>query len=1069
MSENSQFAFSDIGRFMARIPLLSIEAAERHLTATPLLLKDLQNRSPVSSGTFDDNGAILEAIRVSSSALNNALTGQSISSSMTDKRRRRVEAALRRYLLRMSLRPTPYGLFSGIVPGEVASESVVKIIGEASNTKRTRPDMGWIMELIQYLESDDRIAEELEYRFNPLTLEVGERLYCLTSNAYTDFPNDEASIRFTRLIGRIRELSNTWITLSKLKRSIAAEWPDASLAQIADTLGTLCEQGYLLSRLHPPLTGDKPIEHIRSVISKVTSIDRETLTKIDVVRQRLAAYDEAPIGLGETLLEDVLSSLSQLLPQSKVDNPLQTDMGIACSQVTLSSSVVASVCQAAELLYRLKRPSNGAPHLNLYRAAFIERYGENREIPLIELLDDRLGLGAPATYYFPPPQRHWELSIPSFPARDRLLVHLATQALRDQSLSVQLNDKLLHRLELDPSWKQRIPNSCELFFTVAHTSDQRLGDSDPWVILNPSPGNHIAGRSFGRFHDLFPETLQTILTDIAQHDEAHYSDLLVELVVSPKSAAQGNVTQRPTFLRHELVGNAQPGVDDTHVFNVAEILVGVEHDRFYLRSATRGCRIAIRETHRYNTALHQNFFRFLAEVSAEDHYFSAFDWGAANDLPFLPRLEVDNIVLSLARWIIVPYSEDRNQCRRDLRDFIDSWHVPNLVYAIEADNRILINTDQSDDFDVLVNQLSKGRTVLLHEVFPSIADQAWAVDERGNHYVAEFVLPMISSSLGDAAKQISAEALETNNGIAPVTMVNSGDIERVLIPGDPCIYLKLYSAEDVQNEIIANWFSRLLQPLLSNNELTSWFFIRYRDPQPHLRLRLFGDSDALWSEALSEINRWTKELIQARLIQKFEIGSYEREIERYGGPDGVRLAEKVFAIDSACTMEIINLNHRQGISLDRDHLGAFSVIQLLQSLGLSYEDCQRLFSSFIFSHEQKRSENLRGRYSAMRSQIRRWLLNKEKTGEASDLLSSEVLSALEWRTKALAIVHIEHSNSKSNFSGLPLRVAGSLVHMHVNRLFGINRTEEQGLYYLLRRGYEERSYIRSSIKTGGND
>ena len=54
--------------------------------------------------------------------------------------------------------------------------------------------------------------------------------------------------------------------------------------------------------------------------------------------------------------------------------------------------------RAAELLLRMTPYPSGLSHLAAYRRAFVSRYGLDREVALLELLDPNCGLGSPTTY-----------------------------------------------------------------------------------------------------------------------------------------------------------------------------------------------------------------------------------------------------------------------------------------------------------------------------------------------------------------------------------------------------------------------------------------------------------------------------------------------------------------------------------------------------------------------------------------------------------------------------------------------------------------------------------------------
>lgn len=93
-------------------------------------------------------------------------------------------------------------------------------------------------------------------------------------------------------------------------------------------------------------------------------------------------------------------------------------------------------------------------------------------------------------------------------------------------------------------------------------------------------------------------------------------------------------------------------------------------------------------------------------------------------------------------------------------------------------------------------------------------------------------------------------------------------------------------------------------PFIGTIESTKrrWFFIRYGEGGCHIRLRLFGQPTWLAHEMWPAIER----LAQASPnIDRVTFAEYEPEIDRYGGPHGVALAEKLFHHSSKIALALL--------------------------------------------------------------------------------------------------------------------------------------------------------------------
>jgi mRNA interferase HicA len=113
-----------------------------------------------------------------------------------------------------------------------------------------------------------------------------------------------------------------------------------------------------------------------------------------------------------------------------------------------------------------------------------------------------------------------------------------------------------------------------------------------------------------------------------------------------------------------------------------------------------------------------------------------------------------------------------------------------------------------------------------------------------------------------------------------------------ITPGGPWLYVRLPSALERQDEILAVELPRLLNRLPA--EVDRWFFLRYLDPEPHLRLRFHADPETLAVKVLPEVRDWVQGLAAGGVARDFSVESYLPEIERYGGPDAIAVAEGIF-------------------------------------------------------------------------------------------------------------------------------------------------------------------------------
>src|SRR5260370_2742636 len=121
---------------------------------------------------FLDNQQIRLAINSASPSLACAL----LSPSKTQKDRLRARRKFRRYLIRMSTRPTPFGAFAGVGIVPLGAQTTLKL-DEARTRYHRHLDVPWLLEFLDSVESVPEIFPQLRFRVNPCTLVRGGRVY----------------------------------------------------------------------------------------------------------------------------------------------------------------------------------------------------------------------------------------------------------------------------------------------------------------------------------------------------------------------------------------------------------------------------------------------------------------------------------------------------------------------------------------------------------------------------------------------------------------------------------------------------------------------------------------------------------------------------------------------------------------------------------------------------------------------------------------------------------------------------------------------------------------------------
>jgi len=161
MNEKTIHPFGDI---VVRIPRLPLQVAE------DLLNGDISEEK-IKSYLLDKD--VLEAIGSASASLKISLEKWLNGHTLPDKKQTSLLFKSMQYLIRMSSRPTPFGLMAGLTSGSWSDENVIELNGKERIA--SRPDMQFCRYLAGILESSED-GEKLKFFPNSSIYRVFEEL-----------------------------------------------------------------------------------------------------------------------------------------------------------------------------------------------------------------------------------------------------------------------------------------------------------------------------------------------------------------------------------------------------------------------------------------------------------------------------------------------------------------------------------------------------------------------------------------------------------------------------------------------------------------------------------------------------------------------------------------------------------------------------------------------------------------------------------------------------------------------------------------------------------------------------
>jgi thiopeptide-type bacteriocin biosynthesis protein len=245
----------------------------------------------------------------------------------------------------------------------------------------------------------------------------------------------------------------------------------------------------------------------------------------------------------------------------------------------------------------------------------------------------------------------------------------------------------------------------------------------------------------------------------------------------------------------------------------------------------------------------------------------------------------------------------------------------------------------------------------------------------------------------------------------------------------------VYTSADRHNAVLSTELPHLLRSMGRHAE--GWFFIRYRDPEPHLRLRFRGRQSAP-SETLGILHDWFAGLLAKGITARLTLDTYDPEIERYGGGDAAAAAERLFQADSEACQVQLDLLHRRILPLDRVVLAAANYVDIIhRMLGCEHARAwMRTNSDGTLWAQVPQSVKDQARRVIEPGNDWQWL--RSMPGGA------EVVAT--WQRRGDTIAPFVAALTS------PADVLPSILHMHHNRLIGIDTESEKQSLSLLYAG-----------------
>lgn len=945
-----------------------------------------------------------------------------------------VSKALWRYMFRSYSRSTPFGLFAGLGIGLIESQSRMTF-GAAPWKAVSRPDITLLLDLITLLTNDPSTQTQLSYRLNNSLYVVG--------NSYRfseQIGQQETAEIVLSSVNKTDQVTSFIDQLAPLQSYSYAQLIQLSQHSNVDSalVDALIDAHVLTSSLVPAVTGEGMHKAFLNQLESMGGLEPWVNVLKTAQNSLNQSVDLSTLIAVQSALEGLrINSVKTGQPSGPL---IQTDLYFKPETLSLSETLVNQIAQQYQTVLPVIR-STDIPPLTNFIDNFRNRFGDHT-IPLLIALDPEVGVGYNTDGWAKYPllsalDKPDELPFQGGPnPMDDLRQTLYKRFVLSKLSQVEITSRDIEQLipksnqkALPPCWfvHGELYEKLRLINDDAEQSMKESSETSDWrFLINPSVGTSPAA-VFGRFCQGLPE-LKSVVVAMCAWEQSQYPDeILAEFVHLPAQPHRsGNIIDRPVLRPVELPYLNASGVsaEQTVLLSDLHVRIAAENEVILLHKRT-GQRVRPRHSSAHNALRGDEVYQFLAHLQQAESITHYWGWGSFEPMPFLPRIVFKNLIISPSRWTLERESLT-GSLQQSITDLRQLYQLPRYVQLIEGDSKLLLDLEFEPTQQILLDEMKK-RKVVLYE-WLSDQFQPWA-KQGTNDYESEIIIPF---------KTLNAT-------VKPIHSSISLPIQHKFYPGQEWLYLKIYCNEIVADMLLRDFFHPLSNKIRKETWSDKQFFVRYTDPNFHLRIR-FHCVHEQQESVLRTIFPYLETYVRDGFVERYQIDTYDRETERYG-PELIDDCEILFDSDSQMVCSFLATT-QQPTDLVRYAFAMGSIDQLYTDFNLSLNDKAELSSNAqkTFWQEDGGSKNVKRQLNDFYRLHLPALL--EDVSRYESLLKQRSSSAKQ------AILNINALRMADRTPHGFAQLVGDINHMNLNRLFtGENRRHEMVVYHFLARYY----------------
>jgi thiopeptide-type bacteriocin biosynthesis protein len=378
--------------------------------------------------------------------------------------------------------------------------------------------------------------------------------------------------------------------------------------------------------------------------------------------------------------------------------------------------------------------------------------------------------------------------------------------------------------------------------------------------------------------------------------------------------------------------------------------------------------------------------------------------------------------------------------------------LPAQCLYIEGDQELLLNFDHDEAVDLFFSLMEKDDEILIHEYLPPM--RGLIQDSEGNQLEHEIILSLLN------------EEEKRTKYYQPIQSTSHKTQQEVLKKAEfnQWLYFKVYTTPLNSEKLLLKIYPEINR-FKRKKWIDDWFFIRYGDPDHHLRLRFKSACPTMQTLLLPDMKSCLEKIQSEGVAWKIMVDQYQPEINRYG-EQSMSLCEQLFHWDSETILRFLNTFKGHKRELLRWQMAVLLIQEWFELFKMSKAERKEFLENWCVAFKNEPQF----KYASKQSLAKQWrskracidqLIRKGKLRELDAKLLSAIAAEKSLKSYPFtdALLHLGESG-KMSISRIDL--LNSLCHMSCNRLFPHGARANEFVIYDLMWNYYRSDLARSS-------